>query len=66
MLECATNLKIKTIIALLYSSGLRLTECSLFKINDFDKQRPAFHIKNANMWSGTLCSTRKNHAAHFS
>ena len=47
MLECAANLKIKAIIALLYSAGLRLTECSLLKINDFDKQRPAFHIKNA-------------------
>ena len=45
MLECAANLKIKAIIALLYSAGLRLTECSLLKINDFDKQRPAFHIK---------------------
>ena len=66
MLECTANLKIKVIIALLYSSGLRFTECSLLKINDFDKQRPAFHIKNANMWSGTLCSTRKNHTAHSS
>ena len=37
MLECAANLKSKAIIALHYSSGLRFTECSLFKINDFDK-----------------------------
>ena len=66
MLECAANLKIKAIIALLYSAGLRLTECSLLKINDFDKLRPAFHIKNANLWLGTLCTTRKNHTAHCS
>jgi site-specific recombinase XerD len=66
MLECAANLKIKAIIALLYSAGLRLTECSLLKINDFDKQRPAFHIKNVNMWSGTLCTTRKEHTTHSS
>ena len=66
LLECAANLKIKAIIALLYSAGLRLTECSLLKINDFDKQRSAFHIKNATMWSGTLCTTRKNHTAHSS
>ncbi|NLG18845.1 MAG: hypothetical protein GX556_16085 [Fibrobacter sp.] len=35
------------IIALLYSSGFHLNECSLLKINDFDKQRMLIHIKNA-------------------
>jgi integrase/recombinase XerD len=47
MLECAVNIKVKAIIALLYSAGLRLNECSLLKINDFDKHRMLIHIKNA-------------------
>lgn len=47
MLANAVNSKIKAIIALLYSAGLRLTECSLLKINDFDKHRMLIHIKNA-------------------
>jgi len=37
MLDNADNIKIKAIIALMYSAGLRLTECSLLKIHDFDK-----------------------------
>jgi site-specific recombinase XerD len=47
LLNSAVNLKVKSIIALLYSAGLRLTECSLLKINDFDKHRMVIHIKNA-------------------
>jgi len=47
MLDSAANIKVKAIIALLYSSGLRLNECSLLKINDFDKHRMLIHIKNA-------------------
>lgn len=47
MLDNATNSKIRAIIALMYSSGLRLTECSLLKIHDFDKGRMLIHIKNA-------------------
>jgi site-specific recombinase XerD len=47
MLDNAANLKVKAIIALMYSAGLRLTECSLLKIHDFDKDRMLIHIKNA-------------------
>ncbi len=45
MLDNVANLKVKAIITLMYSAGLRLTECSLLKIHDFDKDRMLIHIK---------------------
>jgi integrase/recombinase XerD len=40
----AGNLKCKAVIALLYSSGLRLTECTNLRIADIDSKRMILHV----------------------
>jgi len=44
MLQVAANLKIKAIITLLYSSGLRLSECALLKLAHIDRSRMVLNI----------------------
>lgn len=41
------NLKHRTILMLIYSAGLRVSEASTLKINDIDFDRNIIHIKNA-------------------
>ena len=41
------NLKHRTILMLIYSSGLRVSEAALMKLSDIDFDRDVIHIKNA-------------------
>jgi len=41
------NLKHRTILMLIYSAGLRVSEASLMNLNDIDFNRNVIHIKNA-------------------
>lgn len=45
LLETAPNLKSKCVMAILYSSGIRLAECSLLKITDVDNTRMVLRIE---------------------
>ena len=47
LIDMTTNLKHKTLLALIYSSGLRISEAINMKIIDIDSQRMLIHIKNA-------------------
>ncbi|WP_304200526.1 site-specific integrase [Flavobacterium alvei] len=47
LIDLTTNLKHKTLLALIYSSGLRISEAINMKIIDIDSQRMLIHIKNA-------------------
>ena len=47
LIEVTTNLKHKTLLALIYSSGLRLSEAINMKLTDIDSQRMLIHVKNA-------------------
>lgn len=47
LIDLTTNLKHKTLLALIYSAGLRISEAINMKITDIDNQRMLIHIKNA-------------------
>jgi len=47
LIDVTTNLKHKTLLALIYSSGLRISEAINMKISDIDSQRMLIHVKNA-------------------
>lgn len=47
LIDLTTNLKHKTLLALIYSSGLRISEAINMKITDIDSQRMLIHVKNA-------------------
>jgi site-specific recombinase XerD len=47
LLRCTRNLKHRTILALLYSSGLRVSELLNLKVHNFDLDRRQLHINNA-------------------
>lgn len=47
LIDVTTNLKHKALLALIYSSGLRISEAINMKITDIDSQRMLIHIKNA-------------------
>jgi integrase/recombinase XerD len=47
LIDLTTNLKHKTLLALIYSSGLRISEALNMKIIDIDSQRMLIHVKNA-------------------
>ncbi len=47
LIEVTTNLKHKTLLALIYSAGLRISEAINMKITDIDNQRMLIHVKNA-------------------
>ena len=47
LIEVTTNLKHKTLLALIYSAGLRISEAINMKITDIDSQRMLIHVKNA-------------------
>lgn len=47
LIDLTTNLKHKTLLALIYSAGLRISEAINMKITDIDSQRMLIHIKNA-------------------
>lgn len=47
IVNLTTNLKHKTLLALIYSAGLRISEAINMKISDIDNQRMLIHIKNA-------------------
>lgn len=44
LINGAGNLKCKAVIALLYSSGLRLSECTNLRISDIDSRRMIIHV----------------------
>jgi len=45
ILKCSNNIKHKTILSLIYSSGLRIGECLNVKITDIDSARMVIHIQ---------------------
>ncbi|WP_348800614.1 site-specific tyrosine recombinase/integron integrase [Flavobacterium adhaerens] len=47
IIDTTTNLKHKTLLALIYSAGLRISEAINMKLTDIDSQRMLIHIKNA-------------------
>ncbi|MEO8236395.1 MAG: site-specific integrase [Flavobacterium sp.] len=47
LIDFTTNLKHKTLLALIYSSGLRISEALNMKLIDIDSQRMLIHVKNA-------------------
>ncbi|WP_269225496.1 site-specific tyrosine recombinase/integron integrase [Flavobacterium eburneipallidum] len=47
LIDLTTNIKHKTLLALIYSSGLRISEAINMKIIDIDSQRMLIHVKNA-------------------
>ena len=47
LIDMTTNLKHKTLLALIYSAGLRISEAINMKITDIDSQRMLIHVKNA-------------------
>lgn len=47
LIDVTTNLKHKTLLALIYSAGLRISEAINMKITDIDNQRMLIHVKNA-------------------
>ncbi|MFI1745538.1 site-specific tyrosine recombinase/integron integrase [Thalassobellus sediminis] len=47
ILQSTKNLKHRTVIAMLYGSGLRVGEIIDLKLSDFDFKRKQLHIKNA-------------------
>jgi integrase/recombinase XerD len=47
LIELTSNLKHKTLLALIYSAGLRISEAINMKITDIDSQRMLIHVKNA-------------------
>lgn len=47
LLSCATNLKHKTLLSLIYSGGFRISEVLNLKITDIDSKRMLIHIKDA-------------------
>ena len=44
MIEAAPNLMHRTILMLLYATGIRRTEASLLKVSDIDSERMVIHI----------------------
>lgn len=46
VIESITNLKYKTIISLIYSSGLRLSEATNLEINDIDSKNMLIKVRN--------------------
>jgi site-specific recombinase XerD len=44
LIEAAPNLLYRTLLMLLYSTGIRRTEASLLKVSDIDSQRRVIHI----------------------
>jgi integrase/recombinase XerD len=47
LIDLTTNLKHKSLLALIYSSGLRISEAINMQITDIDSQRMLIHVKNA-------------------
>lgn len=46
MISSSSNLKMKAIVAILYSSGIRLAECTNLKIQNVDSSRMVLRIEN--------------------
>lgn len=47
ILSCITNLKHRTMVALMYSSGLRVSEVVALQVRDVDYDRCALHVRQA-------------------
>lgn len=47
IINATENLKHKTLLALIYSAGLRISEALNMKLKDIDSQRMLIHVKNA-------------------
>jgi site-specific recombinase XerD len=47
LIDVTDNLKHKTLLALIYSSGLRISEALHMKTTDIDSKRMLIHVKNA-------------------
>lgn len=47
IIDATENLKHKTLLALIYSAGLRISEALNMKLTDIDSERMLIHVKNA-------------------
>ena len=47
IIDASENLKHKTLLALIYSAGLRISEALNMKLKDIDSTRMLIHVKNA-------------------
>ena len=45
LIEAAPNLLYRTLLMLLYSTGIRRTEASLLKVSDIDSERRVIHVR---------------------
>jgi integrase/recombinase XerD len=45
LIEAAPNLRYRTLLMLLYSTGIRRTEASLLQVSDIDSERRVIHIR---------------------
>ena len=45
MIEAAPNLMHRTILMVLYATGIRRTEASLLKVSDVDSERMVIHVR---------------------
>ena len=45
LIEAAPNLMYRTLLMLLYSTGIRRTEASLLKVSDIDSERGVIHVR---------------------
>jgi integrase len=45
LIEAAPNLLYRTVLMVLYSTGIRRTEASLLKVSDIDSERRVIHIR---------------------
>lgn len=60
IIDCASNIKHKTLLSLVYSAGLRISEALNLQIKDLDSERMLIHIRSAKGKKDryTLLSTR--------
>jgi site-specific recombinase XerD/phosphoribosyl-AMP cyclohydrolase len=47
IIDCASNIKHKTLLSLIYSAGLRISEALNLNVNDLDSERMLIHIRSA-------------------
>ena len=55
MIEAAPNLMHRTILMVLYATGVRRTEASLLKVSDIDSERMVIHIRQGKGSRTAMC-----------
>jgi integrase/recombinase XerD len=55
LIEAARNRMHRTLLMLLYATGMRRTEASLLKVSDIDSQRMVIHIHRGKAYATATC-----------